>query len=116
VSEVEVLSFLRKSLGIIIKRLEETGVLSAPSYTDHAFVPELEVSDAGVELPVSGTLYKVAVVGDYPVYVNVDRPVGGEYKVVWPGSYALIPRVGRRLFLKAPQGFRTRVAVEVYTI
>jgi hypothetical protein len=50
------------------------------------------------------------------VYVNVDRPVGGEYKVVWPGSYALIPRVGSRLYLRAPQGFRTRVAVEVYSI
>jgi hypothetical protein len=113
VSLGEVLRILNKLLG---KYEREMGIRVYPTARDHAFVPELEVSDAGVELPTSGFLYKVAVVGDYPVYVNIDRPVGGEYKVVWPGSYALIPRTGRRLYLRAPQGFRTRVAVEVYAL
>jgi hypothetical protein len=113
VSLGEVLRVLNKILG---KYEREVGIRVYPTARDHSFIPEVEVTDAGVELPASGFLYKVAVVGDYPVYVNVDRPVGGEYKVVWPGSYALIPRVGRRLYLRAPQGFRTRVAVEVYSI
>jgi len=113
VSEVEVLNFLKKSLGIVIKRLEESGVLSLPSFPDHSFVPELVVDDAGVSLPTDGLLYKVKVTGDYPVYLNIDRPVGNEYKVVFPGSYYLIPRAGKTLYLKAPQGFKTKVSIEV---
>jgi hypothetical protein len=109
VSTVELLNYL--------KRLAQGGLLAAlimtPSSRDHSFVPELEVTDAGVELPLFGLIYKVKVVGDYPVYVNIDRPVGEEYTVVYPGSYYIIPRAGFKLYLRAPAGLRTRVRVEV---
>ena len=111
-SGVEVLNFLKKSLGIIIKRLEEEGVLTSTSYTDHSFIPELEVTDAGIDLAIPGLVYKIKVVGDYPVYLNIDRPIGEEYKVVYPGSYYVIPRIGAKVYLKAPSGFKTKVAVE----
>lgn len=111
-SGVEILNFMKKSLGIIIKRLEEEGVLATPSYRDHTFIPEVEVSDEGVDLLISGLVYKVKVVGDYPVYLNIDRPVGREYTVVYPGSYYVVPRVGSKLYLKAPSGFRTKVRIE----
>jgi hypothetical protein len=112
VSGAEILNFLKKSLGIIIKRLEEEGVLASTSYTDHSFIPELEVTDVGVDLAIPGLLYKIKVVGEYPVYLNIDRPVGDEYTVVHPGSYYVIPRAGVKVYLKAPQGFKTRVRVE----
>ena len=111
-SGVEVLNFLKKSLGIIIKRLEEEGVLTSTSYTDHSFIPELEVTDAGIDLAIPGLVYKIKVVGDYPVYLNIDRPIGEEYKVVYPGSYYVIPRTGVKVYLKAPSGFKTKVAIE----
>ena len=111
-SGVEILNFLKKSLGIIIKRLEEEGVLTSTSYTDHSFIPELEVTDAGIDLAIPGLVYKIKVVGDYPVYINIDRPISDEYKVVYPGSYYVIPRIGAKVYLKAPSGFKTKVAVE----
>lgn len=113
VSEVEILNFLKKSLGIIIKRLEEEGVLASSTYADHSFIPEIDVTDTGLDIPLSGIIYKVKVIGDYPVYLNIDRPVTDEYTVVYPGSYYIIPRTGAKLYLKAPQGFTTRVRVEV---
>jgi len=113
VSSVEVFQFLKRNIGIIIRRLEESGVLSTPSYLDHVFMPSVEVSDAGVELSVRGLLYKVRVVEGSPVYVNVDRPVGGEYTIVYPGSYKVIPRAGSKLYLKAPSGYSSVVSVEV---
>jgi hypothetical protein len=109
VSLGEVLRVLNKILG---KYEKEMGIRVYPTARDHSFVPELEVTDAGVELPVSGLIYKVKVVGDYPVYVNIDRPVGEEYTVVYPGSYYLIPRAGWKLYLRAPAGLKTRVRVE----
>jgi len=113
VSSVEIFNFLKKNLGIIIKRLEETGVISLPSYLDHNFMPEIEVGDTQVELPLRGMLYKVKVVNDVPVYLNIDRPITDrEYSVVYPGSYRIIPRAGYTLYLKAPQGYRSRVMLE----
>jgi len=35
VSSVEILNYLKKSLGIIIKRLEETGILTVPPFTSN---------------------------------------------------------------------------------
>jgi hypothetical protein len=110
VSAVEVLNYL--------KRIAQGGVLATslmvmmPSFREHRFAPEIEVTDAGTELTLTGLLYKVKVVGDCPVYLNIDRPVGEEYTVVYPGSYYVIPRIGTKLYLKAPTGYRTRVRVE----
>jgi hypothetical protein len=105
----EVLRVLNKILG---KYEKEMGIRVYPTARDHSFVPELEVTDAGVELPVSGLIYKFKVVGDYPVYLNIDRPVGEEYTVVYPGSYYVVPRAGAKVYLKAPSGFKTKVAIE----
>jgi hypothetical protein len=109
VSLGEVLRVLNKILG---KYEKEMGIRVYPTARDHFFAPEIEVSDAGVELPAPGLLYKVKVVGEYPVYLNIDRPVGEEYTVVHPGSYYVIPRAGAKLYLKAPPGFKTIVRVE----
>jgi hypothetical protein len=114
VSSVEVLSFLKKSLGIIIKRLEEEGVITLPVFSDHQFIPEIDVSDAGVELNLPGLVYKVKNIGDVPFYLNIGRPVTDtEYTVVFPGSYHIIPRSSGRVFLKAPRGYTARARVEV---
>jgi len=111
VSGVEILSYLKKQLGIITKLMEEKGVLATPSFRDHKFIPELEVDDVGVALDMAASLYKVKAL-DVPVYVNIDRPIGSEYVVVFPGSYRVIPRIGGKLYLKAPSGYKSRVSIE----
>jgi hypothetical protein len=114
VSNVEVLSFLKKSLGIIIKRMEEEGVVALPVFSDHQFVPNIEFDDRGVELDLPGLVYKVKNIGDIPFYLNIGRPVTDtEYTVVHPGSYHVIPRVSGRVFLKAPRGYTAKARVEV---
>ncbi len=113
-SSVEVLNFLKKSLGIIIKRMEEEGVITLPVFSDHRFLPPIEVSDAGAELDLPGLVYKVKNIGDVPFYLNIGRPVTDEeYTVVFPGSYHIIPRASGRIFLKAPAGYTARAKVEV---
>jgi len=112
VSSVELFNYLKKSLGIVIKRMEESGVISLPSYLDHKFIPELEVGDTQVELPLRGLLYKVKVIDGAPVYLNIGRPITDEYTVVFPGSYMLIPRTAYVIYLKAPTGFKSKVRIE----
>jgi len=113
VSGVEILSYLRKSLGVITKIIEESGVVVLPGFADHSFYPLVRVTDTGVALEVSGRLVKVKNVGDAPVYANLDRPVGSEYTVAFPGSYILVPRLTQYVYLKAPTGYSTVVSVEV---
>jgi hypothetical protein len=118
VSEVEVLNFLKKALGIITKRLEESGTLTSGSYTEHLFIPRLVVSDEGVAvpLPFTGLRVKVRVPPEAPapVYINIDRPVtDAEHRVVFPGTGYDIPRKASVIYLKAPQGFTTYVDLEV---
>jgi hypothetical protein len=111
---VEVLNFLKKSLGIIIKRLEEEGVITLPVFSDHRFLPPIEFDENGVELDLPGLVYKVKNIGDVPFYLNIGRPVtDNEYTVVFPGSYHVIPRASGRVFLKAPKGYTARAKVEV---
>jgi hypothetical protein len=110
VSLNEVLRVLNKILG---KYEKDMGIKVYPAFRDHVFVPELEVTDEGVALPVPGLVYKVKVIGDYPVYINIDRPADEEYAVVFPGTYYIMPRVGRTLYLRAPSGFKTKVRIEV---
>ena len=113
-SGVEVLSFLKKALGIVIKDLEEKGVLAAPSFSDHEFRPEVEVTDAGLELPVEGFVYSIKAHEGYaPVKFNLDRPVTPtEYSVVHPGVIKLIQRRASKVHLRAPMGQVGRVTVE----
>jgi hypothetical protein len=114
VSSVEVLSFLKKSLGIVIKRLEEEGVIALPVFSDHQFVPNVEFDDRGVELGLPGLVYKVKNIGDVPFYLNIGRPITDtEYTVVFPGSYYVIPRSSGRVFLKAPRGYTAKARIEV---
>jgi hypothetical protein len=109
----EVLRLLNKLVG---KYEREMGLRVFPTARDHVFIPELDVDDTGVSLSVSGFIYKVKVIGDYPVYLNIDRPVGDEYTIVFPGSYYIIPRIGKTLYLKAPTGFRTKVRIETLAL
>lgn len=112
-SSVELFNFLKRQLGIITKRLEEAGVLSLLTYTEHSFLPEVEVTDEGLVLPVGGMLYKVKVIDGAPVYLNIDRPVTDrEYAVVFPGSYRIIPRIASAIYLKAPTGYKSKVTIE----
>ncbi|MEM4429646.1 MAG: hypothetical protein QXM08_00600 [Thermofilaceae archaeon] len=117
-SGVEILNFLKRNIGIIIKRLEESGVLVAPSARDHLFVPEVEVDDAGTSIEVDGFLHYIKVPADcQPVKFNLDRPVTDrEYSIVHPGTVKVISRVARTLHLKAPLGQRTKAVVEVLRI
>jgi hypothetical protein len=113
VSGVEILNYLKKSLGVITKIIEESGVVVLPGFADHSFTPLVKVPDTGVALEVSGRLVKVKNIGDAPVYANFDRPVGSEYTVVFPGSYILVPRLTQYVHLKAPTGYTATVSVEV---
>ena len=112
----EVYSFLRKSLGIIIKRLEETGVISIPSALDHVFIPEVTVDSTGKEIDVNGFVYKLKVppTESSPVKFNIDRPVTSvEYSTVYPGMAKVIARLANKLYLQAPAGQTTKVNIEV---
>ena len=113
-SGVELLALLKKQLGIITKRLEETGVLAIPAAGDHTFIPEVEVTDAGVELPVDGFLYSIRADPNYaPVKFNLDRPVtASEYSVAFPGAIKVVSRIASKIHLKAPDGQTARVRVE----
>jgi len=124
VSSAEVLNFLKKimeslrtiikRLETIIERLEKGGAAALPVFSDHRFLPPIEVDDKGVELDLPGLVYKVKNIGDVPFYLNVGRPVTDEeYTVVFPGSYHIIPRASGKLFLKAPKGYTARAKVEV---
>jgi hypothetical protein len=117
-SAVELLSFLKKILGIIDRRLEEAGILSSSSYTEHLFMPRLVVTDEGIAIPLAftGLRVKVRVPPDAPapVYINIDRPAtAAEHRVVFPGTGFDIPRRASIIYLKAPQGFTTFVDLEV---
>jgi len=114
VSSTEVFSSLRKQLGIITKRLEETGVLSIATAKDHVFQPEVEVSDKGLELPIEGFVYGIKVDPNYaPVKLNLDRPITPtEYSVVYPGVIKVISRSASTIYLQAPMGQVSRVTVE----
>jgi hypothetical protein len=111
---VEILNYLKRNLGIIIKRLEESGVLSIVTARDHVFMPEVVVSDEGLELPIEGFLYSIKVDPSHaPVKLNIDRPITStEYSVVYPGVIKVISRFASKIYLQAPMGQISRVTVE----
>jgi len=113
VSSVELLHYLKKNLGIVIKRLEETGVL-ANVFRDHVFKPEIQVTDEGRVLPVNAFVHRISVNPAYaPVKFNLDREVTDtEYSVVYPGVVKVIARMAEKIYLKAPQGQTSLVTVE----
>lgn len=118
-SEVEILNFLKKSLGIIIKRLEEEGVvitanvlsLSSP---EHVFLPEVIVDENGTYIDVNGAMaIKLKNLSNYPCFLNIDRPVSDvEYAVIPPQSMFLIARKSNRIYLKAPIGHTCLIKVD----
>ena len=85
--------------------------LAAP---EHAFYPELEVTDSGSVLTVDGFLISIRADPDYaPVKFNLDRPVTAtEYSVVFPGVIKIVGRLTKDLYLVAPAGQTSRVRVE----
>jgi len=113
VSEVEILNYLKKALGIIIKDLEEKGVVvSAP---DHVFYPEIIVDDVGTSVDVGGgVVFKLKNLSNYPCYVNLDRPVtDSEYAVIPPNSVYVIARRAGRVYLRAPLGHSCLIKIDV---
>jgi hypothetical protein len=119
VSAVEILNYLKRILGIIDKRLEEAGILSSSSYTEHLFIPSMVVPDTGISIPIPFTGLRIRVLvspdSPAPVYINVDRPVtDAEYKVVFPGTGFDIPRKASIIYLKAPTGFTALVDIEIF--
>lgn len=112
-SVVELYSFLRKSMGIIQKRLEEKGVLTIPS--DHTFVPEFDLGDSEISLTIpNGLLWKIKNIGNHPLLYNIDRPISErEHAILPPGSHVVIGRLGSIIYIKAPAGQTTRVKVDV---
>jgi hypothetical protein len=112
--ELEILNYLKRSLGVIIKKMEEEGVIALPVFVDHRFIPEVVISDKGVELRLPGLVYKIKNIGDTPFYLNIGRPITDtEYTIIFPGSYHIIPRSSGRVFLKAPRGYTAKARVEV---
>lgn len=114
-SNIELASYLKKQLGLILKRLEETGVVAVPAATDHAFIPEIVVPDSGMVLPIHGFLYSISVDKDsQPCKFNLDRPVTQtEYSIIYPGTVKKIWRLASNLYLKAPSGQTSKITVEV---
>ena len=118
-SAVEILNYLKRILGIIDKRLEEAGILSSLSYTEHVFIPSIVVPDTVISIPIPFTGLRIRILvppdSPAPVYVNVDRPVTDtEYKVVFPGTGIDIPRKASTIYLKAPAGFTSTVEIDIF--
>jgi hypothetical protein len=120
VSSVEQLNVLKRVLGRLPKTEFSSydypldrlmGFLAPP---EHAFYPELEVTDSGTVLTVDGFLISIRADPSYaPVKFNLDRPVTAtEYSVVFPGVIKIVGRLTKDLYLTAPLGAVSRVRVE----
>jgi len=118
---IEELNILKKILGRLPKTEFSSydkpldllvGFMAPPN---HAFYPEVKVTDAGEVLNVNGFLISLRVDPGYaPVKFNLDRPVSStEYSVVWPGIIKVVNRLTNTLYLKAPEGQVSVVRVEV---
>jgi len=118
VSTVELLNYLKKSLGIIIKKIEEEGVLASPSFRDHAFLPEIRVTDRGVAVDVrGGAVLKLKNLSNHPCFFNLDRPVSlEEHGVVPPMSCFVVARRADRVYLKAPMGQECTIKVDALVV
>jgi len=109
---VDLLHYLKRNLGIIIKRLEESGVIATPTARDHTFKPDVEVTDAGVEIPVEGFIYSIKA-KDADIKYNIDRPVTDtDYDVAWRDTIVIISRMGSKIYAKAPAGQTGRLWVK----
>jgi len=116
VSEVEILNYLKKSLGVITRLIEEKGVVV--SFPNHAFAPEVEVTDAGSVVSLgNAVLLKLKNLSNHPCFFNLDRPVTSyEYGVVPPMSYYVVARRITRVFLRAPLGHRCVVKIDALVV
>lgn len=119
-SLVEQLNVLKRILGRLPKTEFSSydypldrlmGFLAAP---EHAFYPEVDVTDSGSVLTVDGFLISIRADPSYaPVKFNLDRPVTAtEYSVVFPGVIKIVGRITKNLYLVAPMGQSSRVRVE----
>jgi len=121
VSVVEELNVLKRILGKLPKSefssydkpLDMLMQFIAPP--EHAFYPEVKVTDEGETLNVNGFLISLRADPNYaPVKFNLDRPVTDtEYSVVWPGVIKIVNRLTNTLYLKAPEGQTSLVRIEV---
>ncbi len=91
----EAVQYLRK-----IAEVLKAGV----TVRDHTFKPEVEVTDAGVVVPVEGFIYSLKAEGSDIKY-NIDREVTAtEYDVVWKNTIVIISRLGSKIYAKTPAG------------
>jgi hypothetical protein len=114
---VEVLNYLKRTLGIILRHIEESGVAVAP-FNEHTFKPELEVTDVQTGVDIGGLIYSIKADKDYaPAKMNMDRPItSSEYTVVWPGTIKVVMRKADRLYLQAPLGQTSKVSIEALRV
>jgi len=107
---IESLNVLKKILGRLprsefsahdypLDRLMD--LISAP---EHEFKPDIEVTDAGVEMPIAGFVYSIKA-KDSDLKYNIDREVTAtDYDVAWRDTITIISRLGTKIYAKAPAG------------
>ena len=80
------------------------GIKTFITARDHEFRPDVEVTDAGTEIPVEGFIYSLKA-KDSDIKYNIDREVTAtDYDVVWRDTIVIISRFGSKIYAKAPLG------------
>lgn len=119
-TDVEILNTLKKILGKL-PRSEFSSydkpldrMMDMMSAREHEFLPEISVDDTGTSVDIEGYLYSIGVSSDSTgaVKVNLDREIGTEYSVVFPGTVKTFSRISSRLYLKALPGQTATVTIE----
>jgi len=91
VSSIEIYNYLKKSLGIIIKHLEEAGVLVIPALLGAKLAEHLNISvPAGesymlLDIAIGGRVHEVLIISPSPEF-SVKVTVDGV--VIWDKSYS----------------------------
>ncbi len=112
--DAEVVHYLRRILGKF-SRVE--GIRAYPTFDDHVLmVVDLTESERQIALPRTAAVLRVKALGA-PVAVNFDRGTLGEYMVVEPYTWRLVPRLTSVIYARVLQGYGSgRLAIEGLSI
>jgi len=81
-SNIEIINYLKKVLG---KYEKVEGIKVFPTFTDHVFKPEVDVSNTDItEIPVGAFIVKLTA-KNADIKINLDRPIS-------PDEYVIIPQ------------------------